>query len=233
NAERFEERLMYELKSHVQERAQALAHERVQEREVPGGGRRLARARPRPRPRPRTVVAASAGLAAVIAAAVLITGNTAATSSAGTGGDAGRIVVSVSGTPRALVHIANAAYTVQQEPAGIVKLTILDARGKPDVNALRRDLAAAGVDARVLADLAVCRSPLPSSSPGIELLPPAKLPPDRVTFENGKLVYYLDTNEVSPGMTLSILFGDSLGTIGVALTSTDALPTCIFNPADH
>jgi hypothetical protein len=233
NAQRFEERLMHELKSYVQERARA-PHEQAAEfgtqrsadvgtgtgtdtgtgtsasALIRHGGRR-------PHPRPRTVAAVGAGVTAAIAAAVLTTG------AVGTAGTA----------PHALFHVANAAYAVQQEPAGVVKLTILDANGRPDVNALRRDLAKAGVDARVLADVAPCSHPLAHPRPTPRSLPPVPPVPDRIEFENGRLVYYLNTGEVTQGTTLSILFGHNLGTIGVALSASDDLPTCMPTATDH
>ncbi|HEU5331708.1 MAG TPA: hypothetical protein VFU73_03065, partial [Actinocrinis sp.] len=202
NTERFEERLMLELKSHVRERAQA--RQAAEDGVAAGVETLVARRRGRRRPRFGTV-AGAAGLTAAIAAAVV-------TSTSGTLAD---------GAPHhPLFHAVNAAYSVQQEPTGLVKLTILDANGRPNVDELRSDLAKAGINAKVLADVPDCQHPQPRPSPGETPLP---LPPaDAVTahsaIENGKLVFYMDPRLVVPGEMFSVLFGKSLQTTEMALS---------------
>jgi hypothetical protein len=227
NTERFEERLMQELKSYVRLRGQdqlsatgeSDAAAAVDE-PAPVEAYQAAIGRPagRLRVRPRTL-AVAAGLTAAIGAAVLA-GTTAATNNADRR------------PAQPLFYVANAAYSVKQEPQGIVKLTILDADGKPDADTLRSDLAKAGVNARVLSDVPDCRSPQPRPSPETQL-PPAGLIPDHTEFENGRLVYYLNTKELFAGRMFTLMYGQSLQSFEVILGASDYRPTCIATAAYH
>jgi hypothetical protein len=224
----FEERLMRELRTYVHERAQ----ERPQADDATAaadGGAYLTNAAGADhrgaRPRLLAIGACLAATAAAAAVAVFSAGTTT--------GVAGTAPGATAQAP--LFQAVNAAYTVQQEPAGVVKLTILDASGRPDVEALRSDLAQAGVNASVIVNVPPCTRPQPhpraTSRPG---LPPANLVPDRVGEENGQEVYYLDTKEVTPGTTFSLLFGQTLGEITVGLSPPGyPLLTCIPNATYH
>jgi len=226
NAERFEERLMHELKSYVQERA---PRQGAIEDDAPApiaaaySGRGAARPRLFARLRPRTVVIAGAGFATAVAvSAAVFTAGTAATGAANAGAKS-----------HPLYYAANAAYSVRQQPDGIIKLTILDENGRPDVDTLRSDLAKAGVKASVRADVPDCRGPQPHPSPDPRLLPPPNTVPDRVERENGKLVYYLDPREVVPGVTFSVMYGKSLRHTEFALNPSGHVPACLATATSH
>jgi hypothetical protein len=237
NTQGFEERLMQELKSYVHDQAtqHAATDSRTQDEADTASvdGRRVVRPRPR-------AIAVGTGVAAVIAAAAYLAGSIGTT--AGTGAAGGSPAVH-----RQLIHSANAAYDVQQEPDGTVKLTILDENGKADVNTLRNDLAKAGVNARVLSDVRDCTSPQPHPTPTYYALPPALLPPQRLTFElekgkpangqpgsaKGKIVYYFAPDSLLPGQVLTIMYAQSLRTFSVAISDAGNLPTCFPTPAYH
>lgn len=210
NTERFEDRLMLELKARVRERARE--RQAAPQSVTAGVDALVARRTVRRRLRFGTIAAAT-GLTAAIATAVFT-----ATSSTMAGG-----------AQHPLFKVANAAYAVQQEQTGIVKLTILDGDGRPNVDELRADLAKAGIDARVLADVPDCQRPQPRQSPELGLLPPADAQAPRGDIEDGKLVYYIDPRSVVPGVTFSIMFGSSLQTIEMSLTEPDDVPTCMAN----
>ena len=209
NTERFEERLMLELKTRVRERAQE--RQAGEEGVAAGVDTLVARRRGRYRPRFGTVAAATGLTAAITAAVLTATGSPLAAGA----------------RQHALFHMATAAYAVQQEPTGIVKLTILDGDGRPNADELRADLAKAGINARVLTDVPDCQRPQPHPSPDLGLLPPADAQAPRGGIEDGKLVYYIDPRSVVPGVTFSVLFGKSLRTLEMSLSQPDDVPTCM------
>jgi len=202
---------MLELKTRVRERAQE--RQAGEEGVAAGVDTLVARRRGRYRPRFGTVAAATGLTAALTAAVLTATGSPLAAGA----------------RQHALFHMATAAYAVQQEPTGIVKLTILDANGKPDVDKLRSDLAKAGINARVLADVPDCQHPQPHPSPADTRLPPADVAPLHSEIENGRLVYYMDPRLVLPGETFSLFYGKSLQSIEMALSQSDDLPGCMAN----
>jgi len=206
--ERFEDRLMLDLKARVRERAQE--RRAAPESVAAGVDALVARRTGRRRLRFGTIAAAT-GLTAAIATTVFT-----ATSSTMAGG-----------AHHPLFKVANAAYAVQQEPTGIVKLTILDGDGRPNADELRADLAKAGINARVLADVPDCQRPQPHPSPDLGLLPPADAQAPRGGIEDGELVYYIDPRSVVPGVTFSVLFGKSLRTLEMSLSQPHDVPTCM------
>ncbi|MFJ9752931.1 hypothetical protein [Streptomyces chartreusis] len=236
NPERFEERLMHELKNHVEQRAQQAGTEQT-------AGVRSARSR-----RVRWVpIAVAAGLTAAVAATTLTLGQSP---------NAGGSQAKSSGTGQSLGRITNVAYTLEQQDTGKVKLTIEDPSGKPDVKGMRRDLARMGVRAKVLLGDPECpafRPPAgasdenseaaapPSSAPTPSASVPAEdagsLNPFRITRENGKLVAYVDPAIVPNGDTLIIGFPAThtehpLGVMTIADAPGDG-PDCIAAaPAD-
>jgi hypothetical protein len=215
--ERFEERLMAELKTRVRERAQE--RQAGAESVAAGVDALVARQRGRPRLRLRLrTVAVPMGLAVVIATAVFTAANT------NVGGATSQHL---------LYSVDNAAYAVQKEPTGIVKLTILDANGRPNVDEMRSDLANAGITARVLADVPYCQHPQSHPSPDTTRLPPADAAVPRSDIENGRLVYYIDPRSVVPGVTLSVMFGSNLRYVWMELSASNDVPTCLFPVPSH
>ncbi|WP_369275908.1 hypothetical protein AB5J55_43640 [Streptomyces sp. R11] len=231
NPERFEERLMHELKNHVQRAQQEGAEETAAPR--PARSRRV-------RWVPVTV---GAGLTAAAAITALILGQAP---------NAGGGQAVSSGTGQSLGRITNVAYTLEQQNTGKVKLTIEDPSGKPDVEAMRRDLAHMGVRAKVLLGDPECLSSPPpagagdgspetpapqSSAPTPSASVPAEnsdgLGPFHITRENGKL----DPAIVPTGNTLIIGFPAAhtehpLGVMMIADSPGDG-PNCIAAaPAD-
>ncbi|MGW1617492.1 hypothetical protein ACWCQZ_51305, partial [Streptomyces sp. NPDC002285] len=218
NPERFEERLMHELKNHVQERAQQAGAEETAGVQ-PGRSRRV-----------RWVpVAVAAGLTAAVAATTLALGQSA---SQDAGGGMGRIT--------------NVAYTLEQQDAGKVKIIIEDPSGKPDAEGLRRDLARMGVKARVLLGDPECpafRPPAGATGKSAEATAPtpsASLPtedagvsdPFPIRKEDGKTVAYVDPHIVAPGNTLIVGFpaartDQPLGSIMIGEVPGDGGPNCI------
>jgi hypothetical protein len=118
--ERFEERLMHELKNHVQQRANDPQPEGAAE----GRSRRARRVRWLP-------VGLTSGLAAAAAGIVLTT----------------------------VPAQSAAAYTLQNEKEGIVKLTIVNPGGKIDLEKLRNDMAHLGINSRVYVGDPNCHIP--------------------------------------------------------------------------
>jgi hypothetical protein len=147
NTQRFEERLVHELKNHVQQRDQGACEA---ETLIPLPGRnRWARWAP-------------AGLAAAVAA---VATTYALGPFTGTDTSAGSPAVSASPAGHLLGRITTAAYTLDQEPSGAVRLTIVAPSGKANVEGLRHDLGRMGIRAKVLVGDPKCPSPHPSSSP--------------------------------------------------------------------
>ncbi|MCX5233338.1 hypothetical protein [Streptomyces sp. NBC_00233] len=134
---------MHELKNHVEERAQdASATERAP--------------RPSRTHRRRWVPAGlTAGLAASVAAAVLVLNLAGGAGSAVAGrGTAG--LPATAGSP--LDRISTVAYTLNRDPHGTVNVTIRDAGAeRPDLTRLQQDLKRMGVNARVYQDDPTCQ----------------------------------------------------------------------------
>ena len=129
---------MRELESYVRDRAQAGPGTDGAQPATVTTRRRTAFTGPRK-------VAIGTGLAAAVAVAAFATGT------AGLGGTAAQ----------APLQAADAAYTVQSASDGLVKLIIVDPEAKPNVDALRRDLARAGVKANVIANAPACSGKQP------------------------------------------------------------------------
>nr|WSX74266.1 hypothetical protein OH826_10520 [Streptomyces sp. NBC_00899]WSX79669.1 hypothetical protein OH826_40985 [Streptomyces sp. NBC_00899] len=192
NTEGFEDRLMHELKDHVRQSAQ---HVNTEETD----GARPVRSR-----RVRWVpVGLVAGLAATVAATTLIVGQSASP------GAPGGLTASADGG-RSLNRITNAAYTLEKEPAGGVKLTIENSAGKPDIEGMRNDLARMGVRAKVLAGDPSCSAdsgasgdpiPEPSNGHAGEVAPYFHL-----RGAAGRLVAYIYPAKVPAGSTLTLGF---------------------------
>ncbi|MEU6080758.1 PT domain-containing protein [Streptomyces sp. NPDC047108] len=157
NTGRFEERLLQELKARIEHpplHSDAPEDTGVAESVVLGPAERRVRGRGR---------AVQVGLAAGVAVAMVATafvigqngpdgsGDAVAGSRADGGGSQSRIV--------------NAAYTVERKKTGIVKLTIEDPSGKPDIEGMRKDLESMGVRARVYVGDPACPSPRPPTHP--------------------------------------------------------------------
>ncbi|MFG2191688.1 PT domain-containing protein [Streptomyces sp. NPDC048639] len=148
NTGRFEERLLQELKTRIaQQPAQADAAKSAA----------FAPAEPSARGRVLRVGLAAGVAVAMVGTAVLIgqtgpggSGGTAADSRAEDGGSRARIV--------------NAAYTVERKETGVVKLTIEDPSGRPDIDGMRKDLESMGVPARVYAGDPDCPTGRPDPS---------------------------------------------------------------------
>ncbi|MGW8355519.1 hypothetical protein [Streptomyces wedmorensis] len=150
NPERFEERLMHELKNHVEQRAQdTSAAERA----------------PRPsRIHRRSWVPAglTAGLAASVAAAVLVLNPAGGAGSAAAGRNTAESPVTADDS---LDRISTVAYTLKRDPHGTVNVTIRDAGAeRPDLTRLQQDLKRMGVNARVYQDDPTCQ-PDPGEDP--------------------------------------------------------------------
>ncbi|GGT01984.1 hypothetical protein [Streptomyces chromofuscus] len=200
NSERFEERLMHELKDHVRQRAE------------PAGMRATADARPVTSRRVRWVlVAVAGGMAAAVAGTTLTLAPSRPNTEAGP--------ASSSPDGRTVGRIANVAYTVEQQGTGKVKLTIEDPSRRPDAEALSRDLARVGVRAKVLLGDSDCpfSGPFAGASQTPEATTSARPESEAaedtrgrassyITEENGKIVAYVDPATVPTGGTLVIGF---------------------------
>ncbi|MGW7825100.1 hypothetical protein ACWGLF_45605 [Streptomyces puniciscabiei] len=187
NSERFEERLMHALKNHVQQRAQKVGVE------VTAGVRPV-----RSRRAGWVSVGLAAGLAVAAAATAFSPGQSA--SSVPGGG--------LANPPRgahSLGPITNAAYTLEEEPTGEIKLTIVDPSGKLNIKGMQRDLARMGVRAKVLLGAPHCPSPQSTA-------PAAGVRAFGIAREHGKLVAYIDPAKFPADTTLA--FGFPLGKTG-------------------
>jgi hypothetical protein len=194
NTEGFEDRLMDELKDHVRQSAQHVNTEETY-------GARPVRSR-RVRWVPLGLVA---GLAATVAATTLIVGQSASS------GARGGLTASADGG-RSLNRITNAAYTLEKEPAGGVKLTIENSSGKPDIEGMRNDLARMGVRAKVLAGDPNCPADDDSGASGDPITEPSNghagevAPYFHLRRAAGKLVAYIYPAKVPAGSTLTLGF---------------------------
>ncbi|MEV6317050.1 hypothetical protein [Streptomyces sp. NPDC051776] len=149
NPGRFEERLLQELKARIEQRpsytdaAESMAFASAES----GGWGRVFR------------VGLAAGVAVAMVATAFLLGQN--------GPDGSHDTVTGSrtedGGPRE--RIVNAAYTVERKAAGVVKLTIEDPSGKPDIEGMRKDLESMGVPARVYAGDPDCPNPRPGGTP--------------------------------------------------------------------
>jgi hypothetical protein len=217
SAEQFEDRLLAELKNHITERSRS--SEAAAEQQA-------RRERTRHAPSPWRLAGGGITVAAAIAvAAVLANGGSATTPPA-----AQTPSVTAAGP---LYHARNAAFAIDAEPSGSVDITILKGDEKPDVAALRTDLAKAGVQAQVATNVPTCQQL--ASSPG------APSPVDSaksnavddivdhpLSDANGDLVFSVDTSAHARGTTLWIMFSGTLSTIFVERTAdTGPQPNCL------
>ncbi|UWE13465.1 hypothetical protein [Actinacidiphila bryophytorum] len=194
NTEGFEDRLMHELKNHVLQNAQHVNADET-------GGARPVRSSP-VRWVPLGLVA---GLAAAVAVTTLVVGQSASP------GAPGALTASADGG-RSLTRITNAAYTLEKDPAGGVRLTIENQAGKPDIEAMRNDLARMGVRAKVLAGDPNCPAGGASGDSGGSI--PAQsnehtgevAPYFHLRRASGKLIAYIYPAKVPAGSTLTLGF---------------------------
>jgi hypothetical protein len=215
NAGHFEEELLQELKDYVTGRSgQAVVH------------RADRRAALRSRPHWRL---ASGGVgiaaAAITVAAVLANGSPPLQSSApqSSAPQSSAPQSSSAHETGPLFHVQDAGFAIDAEPTGAVDITILDGSGEPDVNALRSDLAKAGVIARVMADVPTCRqlasSPGAPSPVGSAQAQAVSDPLDHPFYQDGDLVYAVDASAATRGTTLWIMFSTTLSTLFVERTA--------------
>lgn len=222
SAERFEDRLLAELKGYVGERTGQAA--------APQEGRR---AGPRRR---STWRLASGGLsvAAAIAVAAVVANVGSATGSA-PASKAPAIATTASGP---LFHTRNAAFAIDAEPSGVVDITILKGDEEPDIAALRSDLARAGVRASVVTNVPTCEllaqrpgAPSPVGSAQSDTVTDAA---DRPISINSDFVYQVDASADTRGTTLWIMFSSTLSTIFVERTvDSGPQPNCLANPTGN
>jgi hypothetical protein len=215
SANQFEERLLLELKSYVNERSdEALDQQESQ-------GRRV---RPKRRS-PWRLASGGISVAAVVAVAAVL-----ANGGASSGSPASKVPSTTAGGP--LVHIRNAAFAIDSEPSGAVDITILQGSEKPDVDAIRSDLAKAGVQAEVVTNVPSCQqlasspgAPSPVGSAQVDAVIDAL---DRPLSVNGDLVYSVDASADTNGTTLWIMFSSTLSTIFVERTANlGPQPNCL------
>ncbi len=142
-------------------------------------------------------------------------------------------------------RITTAAYTLDQGPSGVVRLTIEDPTGKPNVEGLRRDLARMGIRARVLVGDPNCPFPRPSSSPkgtGNPAVSATPMPSASATGtgadrsgreEESKPTLTFDRDELRAGTTLVIGFplAKTRPDLGLAVMTWEVVqgdgPACI------
>jgi hypothetical protein len=221
NAEHFEERLMLELKSYVEERS-----------DRPAGRRASRRATPRLQSHWRLATGGiGVGVAAVVGVAVALATGSPAAQTAQTA-QTGQTATPGGTVTGPLFHTANAAYAIDEQRSGAVDITILDASGQPDIDALRSDLAKAGVDARVMANVPTCDAlakipgaPSPVGSAQARIVTD---PLDYPFSRNGDFAFSVDASARTHGTTLTIMFSGDLSTISVERTSDSGpLPNCL------
>lgn len=210
NADNFEERLLQELKGHVADRARdaAIGHR---------GGSRVMRPKRRP-----TWRLAGGGAAIAVGAAALVVMNSSATPGPASATGSGHTF-----------HAQNAAFAIDAAPSGAVDITILKGSDKPDIGALRSDLAQAGVDAKVATDVPTCQAlaqspgaPSPVDSAHLRFVTDRL---DYPFYRNGDLIYSVDASaEKTRGTTLWIMFSSTLSTIVVERTlDSGPQPDCL------
>ena len=214
NEEKFEDRLLAELKGYVHGRAGQSAAAQPTRRTTSKRGAvwRLA---------------GGVGVATAIAAAVFLADGSPTTSL-----NPGAAPT----TPVTPIHVQNADFAVESEPASqTVAITILDGAKKPDADVLRNALAEAGVRAEVLTSVPTCRqladipgapTPVPSASVQTVLDPVDQLISVGTV---GDLVYKVDASPArTRNTTVWVMFSSSLSTIVVerALDSSPR-PNCV------
>lgn len=219
---------MNKLKSHVEQRAQGASTEgEATRRPVRAGRRRWA------------PVGLTAGLAASVAAAVLVLNPGGGAGSAEAGRDA---VESPAKSDNSLARISTVAYTLQKEPSGEVKVIMGKSEGEINVAGLRRDLARMGVRAKVMVSGPNCpavigegetvstsapepRQPVPAD-PGRKLKKAY-----RSGYEHGKYVVYVNPKGIPTDETLTFVFHDVKKVYGYSVSLWPGKgPECISAP---
>jgi hypothetical protein len=204
NPKSFEERLMHELKNHVEQRAQDAGAAGEAARRSIRAGRRL-----------WVPIGLTAGLAASVAAAVLVL-------DPGDGAGpavAGRDTVESPATTDSLARISTVAYTLQRESSGEVKVIMGKPEGKVDVAGFKRDLARMGVRAKVIVADRNCAVSQTDEETGSTSAPKHRqtIPVDpggklvkayRVKVEHGKQVGYVNPQGIPVDETLTFVFTD-------------------------
>jgi hypothetical protein len=227
SAKQFEERLLLELKDYVNERAAA---------DPAAGGRpegRRARAERR-RGSPWRLASGGISVAVAIALAVVLTnGGSPINSSASNVPYTTKSTAPNPATSGPLVHVEDAGFAVDAEPAGLVDITITQGWAKPDVDAIRAALAKAGISARVVADVPTCAQlqsspggPTPvSSAQAVPVLDPRD---QLLTNSAGDDVFQVDASAAARGTTVWILFSSTLSTmVTERLADSSPQPNCI------
>jgi hypothetical protein len=218
STERFEERLLRELKGYIEERPAPDGAVGDQDGRGARSGRRS----------PWRLAGSGISVAATVAVAVVAVGTIGGSPS---GAAASKVPAATAAGP--LFHAQSAAFAIDVVASGAVDITILKGSEKPDVDALRGDLAKAGVHARLLTNVPTCRqladrpgAPTPvESAQANAVIDMADRPlPDK----DGDLVYSLDTSAATRGTTLWIMFSSTLSTIFVERTTDSGpQPNCL------
>jgi hypothetical protein len=175
------------------------------------------------------------GVAVTLAAATVLaygspTGTSATTPS--TGSTAARAASATgSGQP---VHVENAAFAIDTVPPAAVDITIFEGSERPDVDAIRGDLAKAGVYAEVLTDVPTCaqlaKTPGAPAPVDIYDVKPIVDASDHPFFKNGDLVYSVDTSADIRGTTLWLMFSGTLSTMVVERSADSSpKPNCMLS----
>jgi hypothetical protein len=224
SAKQFEERLLAELKDYVNERP-ATSTARPQ-------GRR-ARAE---RARRSTWRLASGGLsvAAAIALVVVLTdGGAPAGSAASKLPAVGSAVAPDPATYDSLYHVQDAGFAIDDEPGSVVDITILQGDAKPDVAAIRVDVAKAGIPARVV-QVPTCTqlvaSPGAPSPVGSAQAVSVTDPKDHFFWDSsGHLVFQVDASAAADrDTTVWLVVADTLSTLLTErLADTSPQPNCL------
>jgi hypothetical protein len=222
-AESFEGRLLEELKGYVDERS-TRAVGRPEGRRATAA--RVARATRRAHWR---LAGLGVGAAAAITAAAVV----ANSSSAGSPDLQGGTSSSASGQFYHFYHAQNAGFAIDSEPSGAVEITIVDGSEEPDVDAMRSELAKAGVHAKVLTNVPTCQqlartpgAPAPIGS-GVPIAAPADVL-DHPDIQGDKVIYSVDAHPKTPDTTLWIMFSSTLSTITMErILDSGPQPNCL------
>lgn len=211
NPKSFEERLMHELKNHVERRAQdASATGEAARRPIRAGRRRW------------VPIGLAAGLAASIAAAVLVVNPGGGAHPAVAGRDA---IESPATTDNSLARISTVAYTLQRESSGEVKVIMGKPEGKIDVAGLQRDLVRMGVRARVIVTDRKCP---PTATDDESSSTSAPKPQQtvrgnldkayRAEVKHGKYVVYVNPKGIPVDEVLAFVFDDLNNAYGYSVS---------------